>query len=270
MAPNVIDPLNPRTLLVAADMSQLELRIAAYMSRDAVMIDILKSNRDMHCVTAAAIYGVDEHRCQPGKPHDCPRPGVTNAMRDTSKVVNYLSNYGGKAGKMIEGIEKMVLERPELGLSVPTMDEAKHALRTHERLYAGYWQWVRWTITNARINHYSVTAFGRPRYSDDIESGNPEYRAEAERALVNHAIQGTAADMMKMAQVNISRDDLMSSRGKMLLQVHDEIVSRVLREHVPWYEQRIDLHMQLGQPFMPWVELKVDVNSAFRWRDCHK
>lgn len=257
------------TLLVAADMSQLELRIGAYMSRDPVMIDILRAGRDMHCVTAAAVYGVDEHRCT-SKPHECPRPGVTDAMRATAKVYNYLTNYGGKAAKAIEGIEKLVLEKPELGLDVPTLVEAKSALRAHERLYAGYWQWVRWTITRARINGYSETAYGRPRFSDLIDSPRDDDRAEAERALVNHCIQGTAGDMVKMAQVNISRDRLMDDWGYMVLQVHDEIVSVVKRPHVEAYKARIDKHMQLGQPFMPHVELIVDVNAAFRWKDCHK
>lgn len=259
----------PRTLLVAADMSQLEIRIAAFMSRDPVMIDILKRGRDMHCVTAAAIYGVDEHRCRVSHPHECIRPGVTDAMRDNSKVWNYMANYGGKAGKGVELIEKAVLERG-LDIPIPSLDEAKYALNVHHRLYAQYWNWVGWTITRARINGCSETAFGRPRYSDDINSRDDYYRTSAERALVNHCIQGTAGDMIKMAQVNISRDALMCERGRMLLQVHDEIVSVVQREHVPWYEARIAQHMELGQPFEPYVSLIVDVKSAFRWKDCHK
>ena len=259
------------TLLVAADMSQLELRISAYMSRDPVMMDILRSGRDMHCVTAAAIYGVDEHRCKRGCEHiGYSGPGVTDAMRNTAKVVNYLTSYGGKAGKMIEGIEKMVLEHPEMGLSVPTLQEANHALKTHRRLYAQYWRWVGWTIIRTREKGYSETAFGRPRFIPDIDHPDDAKRAEAERQAVNHCIQGTAADLMKMAMVNIARDDEMSKVGEMVLQVHDEIVSIVAREAVAWYKDRIRQHMELGQPFEPYVKLIVDVESAFTWAGTHK
>lgn len=262
----------PHSLLVAADMSQLELRIGAYMSRDPIMLDIIRNGRDMHCVTAAAIYGVDEHRCSKSKPHSCPRPGVSDSMRKTSKVVNYESGYGGGPTKMVEIIEKMVLSEVGMGdeLRIPSMSEAKEALATHKRLYAQYWQWVKWTITRIRINGFSETAFGRPRYFPLIDSPRDDDRTEAERAGVNHSIQGTAGDMMKMAQVNIARDSLMSSWGSMLLQIHDEIVSKVWYDKVELYEKRIDQHMQLSQPFAPYVELVVDVNSAFRWDECHK
>lgn len=254
----------PSTLLVAADMSQLELRISAYMSRDPVMMDILAAGRDMHCVTAAAVYGVrSELRVKDGG-------DVTDAMRNVAKVVNYLTSYGGQAGKMLEGIEKMALEHPELGLTIPTLEEARDALKAHRRLYRQYWNWVQWTILRTRDLGYSETAFGRPRYLENINSAYEAERSEAERQAVNHSIQGSAADLMKMAQVNIFRDTVMQLWGKMLLQVHDEIVSKVTREHVPEYEARIDRHMQLGQPFAPYVELKVDVGHAFRWKDCHK
>ena len=247
----------PNTMLVAADYSQLELRVSAYMSRDPLMIDILQQGRDMHVVTAAAIYNVAES-------------AVTPQMRQTAKTVNYLTSYGGAANKMIEGIEKLVLEHPELGLEIPSRPEAQAALNTHRRLYKQYWQWVSWTIQRARINKYSETAFGRPRYNDLIDSPRDDDRTEAERALVNHCIQGTAADLMKMAMVNISTDVLMQSWGDMLLQVHDEIVSVVASDHVMCYNNRIRQHMELKQPFAPWVELVVDVTSGQDWKQCHK
>lgn len=263
--------MNSSTLLVAADESQLELRISAFMARDSMMMDILKSGRDMHCVTAAAIYGVDEHRCKRGCEHiGYSGPGVTDAMRGTAKVVNYLTSYGGKAGKMIEGIEKMVLEHPEMGLAIPTLTEAQYALKTHRRLYAQYWRWVGWTIIRTREKGYSETAFGRPRFIPDIDSLVDQYRSEAERQAVNHCIQGTAADLMKMAMVNISRDSEMSKVGEMVLQVHDEIVSIVERDAVEWYKGRIRQHMELQQPFAPYVELIVDVEEGWTWKETHK
>lgn len=250
--------------LVAADMSQLELRISAYMSRDPVMMDILRSGRDMHCVTAQAIFGTkDELRVRDGG-------SLSDAMRDTGKVYNYLSGYGGHANKAIEVIEKRVLSDPSSGMTVPTLAEAREAITASKRLYAQYWKWVGWTILRARENGYSETAFGRPRYSQFIDSPNQDDRAEAERALVNHCIQGTAADLMKMAMINISKDGLMNERGQMVLQVHDEIVSIVASDHVRWYAERIEKHMELSQPFEPYVRLAVDVNSGRTWKDCHK
>ena len=117
---------------------------------------------------------------------------------------------------------------------------------------------------------YSETAFGRRRYFIDIMSPMDQYRTEAERACVNHAIHGTAADLMKMAQRNISRDEWMQARGSMRLQVHDEIVSNVGKVWVPEYKTRLRTHMELGQPFAPYVPLTVDVLSGPNWKETHK
>lgn len=245
--------------LVPGDMSQLELVIAAYMSRDPVMVEIIRKGWDMHRITAEAIYGAPWRDI----PKDSP-------MRAVSKVANYLSNYGGQKRKLQEGIEKDALTKPELGIVVPDLAECARILVAHKRKYAGYWAWVERTKARTRALGYSETAFGRPRFFPDINSDNEEYRAEAERAAVNHAIQGTAADLMKMAMVNISRDATMSSWGYMVLQVHDEIVSIVKREHVPAYMERLRIHMELGQPFEPIVPLTVDVTHGPNWANAHK
>lgn len=245
--------------LVPGDMSQLELVIAAYMSRDPVMVEIIRQGWDMHRITAEAIYGVPWRDI----PKDSP-------MRAVSKVANYLSNYGGQKRKLQEGIEKDALLKPELGIVVPDLVECARILTAHKRKYVGYWNWVERTKARTRALGFSETAFGRPRYFPDINSDNDEYRAEAERAAVNHAIQGTAADLMKMAMVNISRDKLMSSWGYMVLQVHDEIVSVVRKQFVSEYMERLRTHMELGQPFEPIVPLTVDVTHGPNWANAHK
>jgi len=245
--------------LVPGDMSQLELVIAAYMSRDPVMIEIIRHGWDMHRITAEAIYGIPWRDI----PKDSP-------MRAVSKVANYLSNYGGQKRKLQEGIEKDALVKPELGIVVPDLAECARILTAHKRKYVGYWNWVERTKARTRSLGYAETAFGRPRFFPDINSPNDEYRAEAERAAVNHAIQGTAADLMKMAMVNISRDKVMNEWGYMVLQVHDEIVSIVQKEHVEEYMERLRGHMELGQPFEPIVPLTVDVTHGPDWAHAHK
>lgn len=245
--------------IVAGDMSQLELVISAYMSNDPVMLEILRNGWDMHRITAEAVYGIPWRDIAKDSP-----------MRACSKVANYLSSYGGKKNKLREGIEKNALQSPELGIEVPSLPECDRILQAHRRKYAQYWTWVGWTIARTRELGYSETAFGRPRYFPDIKSYNDEYRAEAERAAVNHAIQGTAADLMKMAMKRIADDQEMSSWGYMVLQVHDEIVSVVKQEFVVQYMERLQTYMELGQPFEPRINLTVDIGHGPNWKDTHK
>lgn len=245
--------------IVAGDMSQLELVIGAYVSRDKVMMEIIRNGWDMHCITAEAVYGIDWRAVRKDDP-----------TRNTAKVVNYLSSYGGQAHKLIEGIEKLALSRPELGLTIPSLAEAKRIIAAAKRKYAGYWSWADVMMARTRTLGYAETAFGRPRWLPDIRSEDDEARSSAQRQAVNHAIQGTAADLMKMAMVNISRDKVMSSWGYMVLQVHDEIVSVVRKKFVPEYMERLRSHMALGQPFEPIVPLTVDVTHGPDWKNAHK
>jgi DNA polymerase-1 len=245
--------------LITGDMSQLELVIAAFMSRDPVMVEIIRKGWDMHRITAEAIYGVPWQNIDKNDP-----------MRAVSKVANFLSNYGGQKRKLQEGIEKDALSKPELGIIVPDLPECARILTAHKRKYAGYWAWVERTKARTRALGYAETAFGRPRFFPDINSDNDEYRAEAERAAVNHAIQGTAADLMKMAMVNISRDALMTKWGFMVLQVHDEIVSIVQKDFVSDYMARLQTHMELSQPFEPIVPLRCETAHGPNWAGAHK
>jgi len=250
---------DPGTVLVAGDMGQLELVIAAYMSRDPVMIEILRNGWDMHRITAEAVYGIPWREI----PKD-------SSMRSVSKVANYLSQYGGQKDKLQEGVEKLALSQPELGLAVPTITECAFILRQHRKKYTRYWEWTTWTIRKARECGYAETAFGRPWFCPDINSAHAEYRKEAERAVIAITIQGTAADLMKMAMVGIDRDEEMSRWGTPVLQVHDEIVSIVRSEYTSQYMIRLSEHMLLGQPFEPVINLTVDVLSGPSWGQTHK
>jgi len=245
--------------IVAGDMSQLELVISAFQSKDPVMCEIIRNGWDMHSITAEAIFGIPWREI----PKDSP-------FRAIAKVVNYLSSYGGQKDKLIEGIEKLALKSPELGINVPSPAEAAMFIAKAKAKYQRYWAWTRWVVLFAQDNGYAETAYGRPRFFPDINSGNSEYRGNAERAAINHAIQGTAADLMKMAMVNIDRDATMSKLGYQCLQVHDEIVSIVHIDSVSAYSQRLRAHMELGQPFEPVVPLTVDVTHGPNWKDAHK
>lgn len=246
------------TEIIAGDMSQLELVIMAYASQDPVMCEAIRNGWNLHQITAEAIYEVPWR--------DIPK---SSPMYATAKVANYLTSYGGKEDKLIEGIEKMVLTKPGLGLNVPTHGEARRIIRAHQTKYARYNEWCAWTVLRTRELGYSETMFGRPRYFPEIQSPNSDLRSAAERAAINLPIQGTAADLMKMVMVNISRDTEMAGWGIMILQVHDEIVSIVRRLYVEQYKERLQTHMMLGQPFEPIVPLVVTLGSGPNWKACH-
>ena len=114
-----------RRLIVTADYKQLEVCVAAALSRDPVMMAILAEGRDMHRATGAAIFNTAEQ-------------DVSAEQRQRGKTTNFLVQFGGGPSKLIEGSEKLVLERPDLGLTIPTLEEAQHAIRSHKRLYQRY------------------------------------------------------------------------------------------------------------------------------------
>ncbi len=245
--------------VVAGDESQLELTIMADMSKDPVMCEAIRNNWNLHAITAEAVYGVPWRDVS-----------KTDPRYSTSKVANFLTAFGGGIDKLQEGIEKVALEKPELGLVVPSPDQCRHIIKAHREKYHKYWEYTRWVVLWAREHGYSQTAFKRPRYDADINSSNRELRSAAERALINLTIQGTASDLMKMIMVNIQNDPLMQKWGRMVLQVHDEIVSLVKKPFVEQYKVRLKTHMELGQVFMPTVPLRVDVVSGPNWKETHK
>jgi DNA polymerase I-like protein with 3'-5' exonuclease and polymerase domains len=253
---------NPGDVIVSGDQSQLELIIAAFMSKDEVMLEALENKWDLHAITAEALYGIPWRRVEKNSPE-----------RFIGKLVNYLSQYGGQHKKLREVIEKAALSNPEAGITVPSERECKAFIERHRKRYARYWSWVDATILRTREKGYSETAFGRPRFfrvMPSINSPDPAERAEAERAAVNHAIQGSAADLMKAAMIAIASDEELSRWGDMLLQVHDEIVSTVREEYAERYAEKMQVHMEVGQPFAPDVRLEVDIAIGSNWAEAHK
>ncbi|MDA0322898.1 MAG: DNA polymerase I [Verrucomicrobia bacterium] len=185
--------------LLAADYSQIELRIAAEVSGDEALMSAFESELDIHTTTAAEIYHVDAD-------------DVTSEMRGRAKMVNFGILYGISAFGLSE----------RTGIS---RHEAAELIEKYFEQYARLRRWMDSTIESARENGYVETLMGRRRYLRDINSRNATTRKAEERNAMNSPIQGTAADMIKIAMHRIqARIDKEGLRSRMLLQVHDELV----------------------------------------------
>lgn len=206
----------PGNVLVSADYSQIELRIVASLAQDKRMIEIFNKDEDIHKATAAAINSV-------------PLEEVTKEMRYAAKEVNFGVLYG----------------MGSYGLSWRTgisQAEAKDFIRKYFEAFSGVREYIDRTLEFTKKEGYCETLFGRRRYLPELNATNFQMRAAAERMAVNHPIQGTAADLMKMAMIEVYKKISRSSEGgknsenkslnqaKLILQVHDELVLEVKKE----------------------------------------
>jgi len=199
-------PQDAEHVLVDADYSQIELRVLAHVSEDAALTAAFREGADVHARTAAAIFGLDER-------------DVDGEMRRQAKVVNFGVIYGMGAFALAGN----------LGLPVA---EAKRFIDEYFRLYAGVKAWTEATIAGARERGWVENLFGRRRYLPDIASDNRQLRENTERIAVNTPIQGSAADLIKLAMIRL--DALAAERPelRMILQVHDELLFEVPRARV--------------------------------------
>jgi len=195
----------PGHYLLAVDYSQVELRILAHIANDQTMLDNFAHGLDIHKATASLVYGV-------------PLEEVTSEQRSVAKMMNFATSYGVSAYGLAS----------RTGLSI---DEARHFLRTYFETYPGVKKYLEDTIAKAHRDGYVETLMGRRRYFPILQNkvrGAQQARAAAERAAVNHPIQGSAADILKLALIHLHErlhEDGYGSR--MILQVHDEIVLQV-------------------------------------------
>lgn len=227
------------TTLVAADYSQVELRIIASLAKDKKMIRAFHEGIDIHTATAAEMNGV-------------PLEEVTKEMRRAAKEVNFGVLYG---------------MGPQ-GLSVAAGISYVAAAQFIERYFAAYPQiqeYIETTIALARANGYSETFFGRRRYLPDLQAGMQQLRAAAERAAINMPIQGTAADIMKLAMIRIHEKIRHRDDARMILQVHDELVFEVKEESLPILAPLIQEEMESVVKLD--VSLVVDVKYGKNWED---
>ncbi|MEZ4767416.1 MAG: DNA polymerase I [Caldilineales bacterium] len=236
----------PGCKLLAADYSQVELRILAHISQDETMLAAFRAGEDIHRATAARIYNV-------------PPEAVTEEQRSIAKMVNFATSYGVSAFGLSS--------RTELSRS-----DAQAFLDVYFETYPGIRRYIDQTIATARKQGYVETLLGRRRYFPILAGGGRGGRNEqmaAERAAINHPIQGSAADIIKIAMVRLHRT--LRERGlasKMLLQVHDELVLEVpdgeLAEVVPLVRSTMEGAYQLD------AALKVDAEVGPNWYEMEK
>jgi DNA polymerase-1 len=224
--------------LIVADYSQIELRLLAHMSRDAVLLDAFRNGEDIHTRTAAEVFGV-------------PPLMVTPEHRRNAKAVNFGIVYGQTPFGLSQS----------LGID---RKEAETYIRAYFERYAGVRRWLDATIAEVRRSGVSINLFGRRRPIPDMNSRNPNARNFAERTAVNTPLQGAAADLIKLAMIRID-EQLRGMRARMLLQVHDELVLEAPPEEVEEVSGMVKAAMEGVRKLE--VPLLVDIGEGENWRD---
>jgi len=230
--------------LVSADYSQIELRIVAAMSGDKNMIEAFQKGLDIHTATAARVFGV-------------PMDQVTKEMRYRSKSVNFGIIYGQGPFGLAQN----------LGIS---RTEAKELIDNYFKQYPGIKAYMDAQIAFAKKHGYVQTLMGRKRWLPDIHSSNNTVRGYAERNAINMPIQGTAADMIKLAMIRI-HDKLQQKKlkARMILQVHDELVLDVPEPEVDVVSKLVIREMQEALPLPHDVPVVAEVGVGKNWLEAH-
>jgi DNA polymerase-1 len=235
-------PRNNDYLLVSADYSQIELRIIAALSEEETMIQAFKDGEDIHASTAAKVFNV-------------PLSEVTREQRNNAKTVNFGIIYGVSA----------------FGLSNQTdlsRTEAKELIDTYYETYPKLRKYMSEQVEFARENGYVQTVLGRRRYLNAINGSNAIVRGAAERNAVNAPIQGSAADIIKIAMINIHRKLSEGSyKSKMLLQVHDELVFDIYKPELEELQKLIKSEMEGAYKLA--VPLDVEIGVGENWLEAH-
>ena len=230
----------PGHVLLTADYSQIELRLLAHFSRDPLLVEAYRRGDDIHTLTASQVFGV-------------PPLMVTPDHRRQAKVVNFGIVYGLSAFGLSQ----------QLGIEP---GEAKQFIAAYFEKYKGVRAFIDKTLEEARRNMKVTTLFGRVRPIPDINSKNANQRGFAERTAVNTPLQGTAADLIKIAMIRI--DAVLRERGmksRMTLQVHDELVFEVPENEVEAMQPLVREHME--KVYALAVPLQVDMRVGSNWRD---
>jgi len=229
-------------LIFSADYSQIELRIMAHLSGDAMLKKAFEKGEDIHARTASSIYGVSLEDVLP-------------EMRRMAKVVNFGVMYGAGPYRLSQ----------EFGMPVK---EADKIIGAYFNRYSGIKSFVDETLEKARDNKFVTTMLGRKRFCHDIEHSNQRIRMAAERATINHPIQGTAAEMIKLAMIAIDRK-LKTERfkTKLILQIHDELLFEVPDEELDDLKGMVVEEMESALPLN--VPVVVDCGEGESWYEAH-
>ena len=234
-------PVNGKHVLISADYSQIELRVLAHLSQDPALVRAFRNGEDVHALTASAVYGVALE-------------DVTKEMRNHAKVVNFGIIYGKTAYTLAD----------DLGIST---GEAAKFIDNYFQMYAGVRAWIDRTVADAERDGFVMTMMGRRRYVPNIHASNQRLREAARRVAMNAPIQGTAADMMKMAMLSVDHwltgSELCS---RVILQVHDELILDVPKTESEFVSARVADLMSGAVPLS--VPLVVDVAIGNTWADC--
>jgi len=228
----------PGSCLLAADYSQIDLRALAHLSQDSNLLNAFRQDEDIHTATASRLFGVDASK-------------VTSDMRRLAKTVNFGVIYGMSDYGLEQATE---LSR----------EEAAQFITSYFEKYPGVKQYLESTKQQARESGYVQTLLGRKRFIPEINSPNRQVREAAERMAINMPVQGTSADIIKVAMVNLYREmDKRQLKSKLLLQVHDELIFEVPDEELETMRQLVPQVMSTALALS--VPLKVDIKTGNNW-----
>ncbi|HPE75426.1 MAG TPA: DNA polymerase I, partial [Draconibacterium sp.] len=235
-------PSDENHLFLSADYSQIELRIMAALSHDEEMLKAFNEGKDIHSITAAKIYQIPEEQ-------------VDSDMRRKAKTANFGIIYGISAFGLSQ----------RLNIS---RSEAKELIDGYFISFPKIKEFMDKQIELARNQGFVQTIKGRKRYLSDINSANAVVRGMAERNAINAPIQGSAADIIKIAMINIYRQfEALKLKSKMVLQVHDELNFDVLKDELEQVKQIVKTEMEGAVEIG--VQLTVEMNAAENWLDAH-
>ena len=236
-------PRDANHVILSADYSQIELRLIAEMAPEQAMLDAFQNNLDIHSSTAAKVY-------------DTPLDKVTGDQRRNAKTVNFSIIYGAGATNLSQQ------------LSIPR-SEAKKLIDAYFEQYKGLKMYMENVVNDARKNGFVVTMMGRKRHIRDINSRNTLASSNAERVAINTPIQGSAADLIKVAMINIHKKFAEQNlQTKMILQVHDELVFDVPKNELETVKPLIADAMKTAFPHLS-VPIEVGMGVGDNWLEAH-
>jgi DNA polymerase-1 len=227
-------------VLLSADYSQIELRVMAHLSGDPILIKVFESGEDVHTATGAAVFGVEPNE-------------LTTKHRSTAKMINYGLAYGMGAPGLADR------------LNIPRA-EAEDIMDTYFEKFGGVADFLDEIVKQAHADGFTTTMFGRRRYLPELGSGNPRIRAIGERQALNAPIQGTAADIMKLAMINVDlalRDSGLDT--KMILTVHDELVFEGPSDEIEAATELV--RREMTEVCEMKVPLAVDISTGTTWAE---
>jgi len=234
-------PSDKNSVIVSADYSQIELRLLAHFSEDLAMIDSFNLNEDIHTKTASEIFNIEKEN-------------IDENQRRIAKTINFGILYG--------------IGSRRLGLQINQDSKtSKLFIEKYFNRYKDVKRFFEDIVDLTRHRGYAETILKRRRYISNINSNNFALRAAGERAAINTPIQGSASDVIKLAMILIHNDDSLKDICKMVIQVHDELVFEVKKDHIEYVSQQIIQHMENCIQFK--VPLKVELDSGKTWADSH-